>query len=232
MASPLRIAVMGAQGRMGREIQAIIESTENLLLAAAVDRNNTSGPRSIDQLNPQNVDIVIDFTLPEAFDQTLNWCVDNSVALVSGTTGLSKSQLDRLKDVSQKVAILWAPNMSLGVAIVNEILKTFKSLPDFDYQVEEFHHNKKKDKPSGTALLLQKTLEETLGRELPEALSGRGGGIFGIHKVWAMSDEEVITVEHTALNRSVFARGAVQAAQWLVSQPPGQYSIGNVLGLG
>ncbi|WP_374029484.1 4-hydroxy-tetrahydrodipicolinate reductase [Bdellovibrio bacteriovorus] len=125
--------------------------------------------------------------------------------------------------------MLWSSNMSLGVAVLNEALKSLSAISHFDFQIEELHHNKKKDKPSGTAITLQENLEKAVGRELPEALAIRGGGIFGVHKIYAMSDEEVLTFEHTALNRTVFAKGAVQAAEWLVKQKPGLYQIRDVL---
>jgi 4-hydroxy-tetrahydrodipicolinate reductase len=149
--------------------------------------------------------------------------------VVSGTTGIDAHQITALKKAAQKIPILWASNMSLGVAVVTEALEVFSRIRQFDFQIEEFHHNRKEDRPSGTAKSLQQKLEQVVGRALPEAISIRGGGIFGIHKVHAMSEEEHIVFEHTALNRAVFARGAVEAAQWLCSKKKGYYSMRDVL---
>ena len=150
----------------------------------------------------------------------------------------SKTRKDRglqdfqnLKKASQQIPVLWSSNMSVGVNFLNGLLKHFKSLKGFDFQIEEVHHRHKKDAPSGTALTLQKTLQSAVETPLPEALAIRGGGVFGIHKVWAIADEEVLTFEHQALNRKVFAKGAVAAARWIAGQPPGYYSMLDVLGL-
>ncbi|MNT06765.1 4-hydroxy-tetrahydrodipicolinate reductase [compost metagenome] len=108
-------------------------------------------------------------------------------------------------------------------------MKVFSAIQGFDYQIEEFHHNKKKDKPSGTAISLQENLEKAVGRKLPEPLAIRGGGIYGVHKIYAMSDEEVLMFEHSALNRAVFAKGAVEAAMFLAIQTPGLSAIRDAL---
>ena len=119
--------------------------------------------------------------------------------------------------------------MSLGVAVLTEALEVFSKISQYDFQIEEFHHNRKKDRPSGTAKSLQEKLEHSVGRKLPEPVSIRGGGIFGVHKVHAMAEEEHLVFEHIALNRAVFARGAVEAAQWLCSKKKGFYSMRDVL---
>ena len=119
--------------------------------------------------------------------------------------------------------IIWS------AAILTESLKVLGLLKGADFQIEEFHHIRKVDKPSGTALWLQEALEKVVGKTLNPALAIRGGGIFGVHRVHAMCEEETLTFEHQALNRKVFARGALAAAQWLKSQCPGQYQMADVL---
>lgn len=109
------------------------------------------------------------------------------------------------------------------------MLAQFSRLEGYDFQIEELHHNRKKDKPSGTALFLQEKLQSAVGSPLEAPVAIRGGGIFGIHRVWAMGQEETITLEHTAMNRRVFARGALKAATWLLGRPPGFYSMDDVL---
>jgi 4-hydroxy-tetrahydrodipicolinate reductase len=119
--------------------------------------------------------------------------------------------------------------MSLGVAVLKKALSVFKATRDFDFQVEEWHHHRKKDSPSGTAIFLQKELERVIEKKCPPTMVMRAGGIFGVHKVYAVSDEEIIQFEHTAINRTVFARGGLVAAQWIIGRPKGLYSMDDVI---
>jgi 4-hydroxy-tetrahydrodipicolinate reductase len=109
------------------------------------------------------------------------------------------------------------------------MVRELRRLEGFDLQVEEVHHIHKKDRPSGTALRIQAEIENAVGRKLPEPVAIRGGGVFGIHRIFAMSADETLTLEHSALNRLVFARGALRAAHWLVLRSPGLYTIENVI---
>ena len=148
---------------------------------------------------------------------------------MSGVTGLTSEQKGELVKASGVTPIFWAPNMSLGVAVVARMLNEFSKLEGFDFQIEELHHTRKKDKPSGTALFLQDKLKKAVSAVVPEPMAIRGGGIFGIHRVWAMGEEETITLEHNAMNRRVFARGAFKAAKWILQQKSGLYSMDDVL---
>jgi len=230
--SRVNIIVAGAAGRMGQEIIKIIENDENLDIAATVDRAGKGHTKNIADLSLAAANVMIDFSLPEAFQDLVSWCRTQKVPFVSGTTGLSKKNFSFLEEASGDIPVLWSPNMSLGVAVLSSLISKLEAVKEeFDFQIEEFHHIHKKDKPSGTAVKLQRDLEKAVGTTVSDPISIRGGGIFGIHKVWAMSGEETICLEHTALNRTVFARGAVKAAQWLVNQSPGQYTIKDVLSL-
>jgi 4-hydroxy-tetrahydrodipicolinate reductase len=220
----LKVGLFGATGRMGKEISKIISESPGLDLFLSLNTQTACDPDQAKQ-----VDVWIDFSTPEALNVNLKIAVENKTPFVCGTTGFSKKEDDLLASAAQKIPILWSSNMSVGVAVLNEALKIFASLKDFDFQIEELHHIHKKDRPSGTAITLQKNLQSAVGRTIPEPVSIRGGGIFGIHKVFAMSPDETITFEHTALNRSVFARGAVQAAEWISSQKPGLYSMKDCL---
>jgi len=219
----IKIGVIGASGRMGQEIQTVISRNEQLENFCAVDRNEEPGAKA------SEVDVWIDFSSPEALSKNLQWAITNQKAFVCGTTGFSQEHYRLLEKAAEKIPVLWASNMSMGVAVLNEALKAFSAIADFDFQIEEIHHNKKKDRPSGTAITLKQNLEKVLNKSVPETLAIRGGGVFGVHKIFAMSDEEVLTFEHTALNRTVFAKGAVKAATWLVEQKPGLYQIRDVL---
>ncbi len=224
MSQTSRLVIIGITGRMGTAVSELA-SEFGFDVSAGVSRNGIS----LENLNPGDCDVVIDFSLPELTSQVLAWCLQNKKPLVSGVTGLTEPDYNAFAAAGNEIPVLWSPNMSVGVAILKRALRQLKPLQDYDFQVEEAHHRNKKDAPSGTAKSLQATLEETLGRRLPEPLSIRGGGIFGIHKVLAMGDEEILSFEHTALSRRVFARGALRAAQWLIKQPAGFYQIEDIL---
>lgn len=219
----IKIGVIGASGRMGQEIQSVISENQNLENYCPVDRGQDPGAKA------SEVDVWIDFSSPEALSKNLEWAVNNQKAFVCGTTGFSDEQFRLLESAAKKIPVLWSSNMSMGVAVLNEALKALSAIADFDFQIEEIHHSRKKDKPSGTAITLKQNLEKVLNKSIPDTLAIRGGGVFGVHKIFAMSDEEVLTFEHTALNRTVFAKGAVKAATWLVTQKPGLYQIRDVL---
>jgi 4-hydroxy-tetrahydrodipicolinate reductase len=161
----------------------------------------------------------------------LAWAQEKSWGFVSGTTGISEKDSQALKKAGEKTAVLWASNMSIGVAVVKSLLKGLGALGDeFDFQIEEFHHKHKKDAPSGTAKTLQEELKKSVNKNLPSVISVRGGGIFGIHAIWAISDEEIIKIEHTALNRAVFAKGAVKAAKFISQHKKGFFNFDQVVG--
>lgn len=224
MKKKLKVGLMGSTGRMGQEITKILGASAKSELFYAPLRTE-----KIDLKKAEQVDVWIDFSQPEAFAGNLKLAEKFKTPFVCGTTGFTAKEKSLLKKYSSKLPLLWSSNMSLGVAVLNEALKSFGAIPHFDYQIEEIHHNKKKDKPSGTAITLQENLNAVIGKKAPEPLAIRGGGVFGVHKVFALSDEEVLTFEHQALNRTVFARGAVTAAEWLVNKKPGLYQMRDVL---
>lgn len=210
--------VFGASGRMGQELCHIFKSEGWDVVA--IDR-----VAELSAVGHEQLDVVIDFSHADVTKDLIAWCEEHELPLVSGTTGLNEMSFKALERLSQKVAVLWSANMSLGVAVVKTMLASFAELKDYDFQIEEIHHRHKKDKPSGTALALQQTLEKAVGKTLPAPVSVRAGEIFGIHRVSAYGDEEVIQIEHSALNRKVFARGAAAAAHWIINQPKGFYTV-------
>jgi 4-hydroxy-tetrahydrodipicolinate reductase len=220
----ITVAVFGSSGRMGQEIVELLKISNNMELGLEINRQT-----KLQKASFQKIDVMIDFSLPTSFQKALKVAVANELPLVSGTTGLSVADQKAMKEASSKIPILWAPNMSLGVAVVTEALEVFRSLLDFDFQIEETHHRLKKDKPSGTALQLQKKLESVVQRKLPQPLALRGGGVFGVHQVHALGDNETIVFEHRALNRKLFADGALKAALWLVRQKKGLFELRDIL---
>lgn len=230
----VKVGVFGAGGRMGQEISRLFSDQSRLVPWVGVDRHGKA--QGFQKLVPSLADsaageaeLWIDFSTAASFDEVLKHCVSQKRPLVSGTTGLSEEQKKRLELASREIPLLWASNMSLGVAVLNEALKLFGKLKGFDFQIEEIHHNRKLDKPSGTAITLQETLQAAVQSPLPEPLAIRGGGVFGVHKAWAFSDEELLMFEHQALNRAVFARGALRAADWVIDRGPGLYRMQDVL---
>lgn len=223
--SKIRVCLVGSTGRMGKEISALLKEETTMSLAAEVNRE-----RPLSEVNTKDIDVIIDFSLPESAEKSLEWAQKNKKPIVSGITGITPSQIEAYQKSAKTIPVLWSPNMSLGIAVMNSIIKKLPQLSGFDVQLEEVHHTKKKDKPSGTALYLQSSLENKFGSKIPEPLSVRGGGVFGVHKLYIMGQEETLTIEHTALTRALFARGALAAAKWLVTQRPGYYNMSNVLG--
>lgn len=222
------IMVFGAQGRMGQEIISIIEAQKNLKLAFQVDKKKSGKICTLADVDTKKIDVVIDFSHADAIDEVIQFCVKHKLPLVSGTTGIGKETKSKLQKASSAIPVLWSPNMSLGIAVLNKAIESLAALNDFDFQIEEVHHTKKKDAPSGTALLLQETLEKTVNRKPPAPIAIRGGGVFGIHRIFAFGEEETITFEHVALNRRVFAQGAVQAAAKLADKKAGFYKLADL----
>lgn len=253
----LNIGVYGGSGRVG---SLLIKNLENdkeakvscvhVLKGIKFDLANTIVTNDITTLL-QNCDVVIDFTLPEGTEALLEKALQNPKPIVSGTTGLSDHQLNLMKEASKKMPILYATNMSLGIAILNRLVEaTAKRLRDFDIEIVEMHHRYKQDAPSGTALTLAKFAADARGLELDKIrVSGRngnigqrskdeigvfalrGGDIVGRHTVGFYNDGEFLELNHTATSRDTFAKGAIKAAKWIISQEVGFYSIYDCLGI-
>ena len=207
---------------MGQEISALASS--EVKVGASI-----TNAEQWAKVKPDEVDVVVDFSSPEGLSGALDWCLKNKKPLVSGTTGLKPADILKMKKASAKIPVLHSGNMSLGIAALMVMIESVKALSDWDFQVEEAHHKQKKDRPSGTAMLLQGKLEKTLGRKLPAPNAIRGGGIPGIHQIWAMGEDEALVLQHTAFNRKVFAQGALHAARWLFDNgAPGLYDLSDL----
>ena len=205
----LNIALVGSAGRMGLEIEALSESSAVKICAKIDDGKDWRNASASD------VNVVVDFSTPDGLLKAIGWCVKNKKPLVSGTTGLKEKHFAALNKAKKHIPILWSGNMSLGVAVFNAMMKSLNAVRDWDFQIEEIHHSKKKDSPSGTALLLHTHLEKAIGKKAPQPLSVRGGGVPGVHTLFAMGANETLSIQHTAFNRQVFATGALKAADWL-----------------
>ena len=268
MTTNVRVAVIGAAGRMGRAlIQAVTES-EGVALTAAIDRPGNSligadagelagigklGVKIADSLDAvkNDFDVLIDFTAPAATVANAQFCAAHGKKMAIGTTGLNDEQKAELKISAQKTAIMFAPNMSVGVNLCFKLLEiAAKVLGDeVDIEVLESHHRHKVDSPSGTALRMGEVVADALGRNLKEvAVYGRegqdgprkretigfatvrAGDIVGEHTVMFAADGERVEITHKATSRMNFARGAVRACRWLNDREAGLFDMQDVLG--
>ncbi len=230
----LNIAVFGASGRMGQEIRQLLGESKSLTPALGISsKGGAEGfqktAKKLEAKDFKKIDVLIDFSIADSFSQVVQFAAENNLPLVSGTTGISEADKKLMSKAAQKIPLLWAPNMSLGIATLEKALSALAALKHFDFQIEETHHIHKKDSPSGTALLLQKKLQDVVGRSLPKPLAMRGGGVFGVHQVHVLGQNETLVFEHRALNRKLFAEGAVIAAQWLSSRKKGLYTLQDIL---
>lgn len=181
------------------------------------------GPQQLEQTPV--FDVAIDFSQPDGFDAILDHCVARGVALVSGTTGLSDAQRQRLDVAAKKIPVLWAANFSIGVVVLEDLLRRASAaLQAWDVDIVETHHIGKKDAPSGTALALGKAVEQG-GGKTPHYASLRAGDVIGEHTVQFTGPGERIELTHRANNRDIFARGALEAAARLAGHAAGSYQL-------
>lgn len=249
----IKAMMHGCNGRMGQMISNLVKEDDQIDIVAGVDtylgiQNSYPVFASIDECDVE-VDVVIDFSNVSAVDGVLEYCAAKKIPLVLCTTGLSEVQLQKMKEVSEKTAVLKSANMSMGINLLMKLLKdAVKVLGPAGYDVElvEKHHNQKLDAPSGTALALADSMNEAMDgayeyvydrsqvrrkREKKEmGISAvRGGTIVGEHEVLFAGTDEVIEFKHTAYSRSVFGKGAVEAAKFLAGKPAGMYDMSDVI---
>lgn len=242
----IRIAVVGASGRMGQTIIESIEQSNNTKLGVKLDKGDSLSSVIND------FDVVIDFTRPEATIEYLATCVQTNKPIVIGTTGFDDKQLQAIDAAAKSIPVVFAPNMSIGVNLSLKLLDMAAKVigEDSDIEIVEAHHRHKVDAPSGTALKMGEVVANALGRDLKAcAIYGRegieeprdrntigfstirGGDVVGEHTVSFFMEGERVEVTHKASSRMTFANGAVRAASWLQDQEPGLYSMQNVLDL-
>jgi 4-hydroxy-tetrahydrodipicolinate reductase len=240
----LQVAIFGVSGRMGRAVVAAVEESSG----AAVKGSTTSSGDPAAAL--RGADVAIEFALPQATAANLAACVAAKRPLVIGTTGHDDAQRAQITAAAREIAIVMAPNMSLGVNLLLKLVELTAGKLDASYDIEVFeaHHRNKKDAPSGTALALGAAAASGRGVELSEVAEHarhgtgagrargaigfsvfRGGDVVGDHTVTFAGAGERVELTHRASDRMAFARGAVQAARWLAGRPPGLYSMQDVL---
>ena len=260
----LSLIVMGASGRMGTSVTTLARE-QGIPVAAMLERpdrvdvlkniapQNCLVGSDADQLFPQAAGaVVIDFTAPEASLHTARVAAKCGNPVVIGTTGFSADQRAELENLARTARLFWAPNMSVGINVLLELLPRLTRMlgPEYDLEMVELHHNRKKDSPSGTALRMAERLAEARDWKLEEVArchregiigerpkreigiqTLRGGDVVGVHTIYFMGHGERIEVTHQAHSRENFAQGALRAARWLAECKPGRlYSMSDVIG--
>ncbi|MDY0028703.1 MAG: 4-hydroxy-tetrahydrodipicolinate reductase [Pseudobdellovibrionaceae bacterium] len=253
----MKIGIAGCTGRMGQLLVKEVQNASDLYLAGGVTRDKDTLPENVPILKDGEdlfavSDLVIDFTAPDASVRHARIAASAKKPLIIGTTGISESQMEEIKDAAKFAPILYTPNSSLGVNIMMQFVKKAAKILGTDYAIEilEAHHGKKVDAPSGTALALGKAAAEGRGVTLSSKAvydrhghTGartkdeigfsviRGGDIVGEHTVMFLGAGERIELTHKSTDRALFARGALQAARWLINQPAGFYNMNDFLKL-
>jgi 4-hydroxy-tetrahydrodipicolinate reductase len=214
------IAILGARGRMGQLLQSLAQH-DAAWQPIAVGRGDDA---SIAMARAQ---VAVDFTHPAISVQHATWAAELQKPIVIGTTGLDAGQMQALRDAARRTAIFYARNFSLGIHVLRQLLaQAARDLPpDYQIAITEAHHAHKKDAPSGTGLALAETVVAARGGAVPPIHALRLGGVIGDHAVHFANAQEIITLEHRALDRAVFAAGALRAAQWILHKPPGFYGM-------
>lgn len=227
----MRICIIGSSGRMGLELIKLISQNSDLTLSGEIN-NSTQDSEALNYLDKS--DIIIDFSLPNSTQKYLKMAVDKKIAYVIGTTGFNEEQEKLIQQTAQKIAIVKSGNMSLGVNILANLVKQTNQIlqnQNFDISIVEMHHKHKRDKPSGTALLLGDAALQANDNTIIEYNSLRGGTVIGDHEVIFAGDNEKIVLSHFAQDRKIFAIGALKAALWLHKRDAGLYNMQDVLNL-
>ena len=248
----MKIVLSGCNGSMGKTVAACAAKDQGCEIAAGIDiHSDVSSPFPVFSI-PEKVnvkgDVLIDFSNPSLLPSLLTFGEKRNMPLVLCTTGYSEGQVNELKKASEKIPVFFSGNMSLGINLLIELAKKAAKVlgNNFDVEIIEKHHNRKIDAPSGTALMIADGISSAMGKEMHYVYdrhsqrkprekneigihSIRGGTIVGEHEVIFAGPQEVITISHSAQSRDIFASGAIHAAEFLMNQPKGLYSMTDLL---
>ena len=243
-----KIAVCGANGKMGRTIYRCISERDDCVIIAGIDVNTEKFADFPIFAKPSEMtekpDAIIDYSHPSTLTPLLEYCLSNSVPVVLATTGYSEEQIAEIKKAAQQIPVFFSWNMSLGINLLVGLSKKAAEIlgGQFDIEIVEKHHNQKIDAPSGTALMIANAINETLDNKYNYMYDRhsqrkkrdkneigihavRGGTIVGEHEVIFAGTDEVITLSHSAASKSVFAVGSINAAIFLKDKPAGIYDM-------
>ncbi|MDR3275513.1 MAG: 4-hydroxy-tetrahydrodipicolinate reductase [Endomicrobium sp.] len=256
----MKITVCGAGGRMGQAILATARLDRDIQISGALEfegnkKIGTGDPMifSVSDLEKflSKTDVLIDFTNPDGALKNLETAKKYEIPVVIGTTGFNEEQRDKIKEISKSIPAVFSPNMSVGINILFKLIEAVaKKIPDYDIEILELHHNKKKDSPSGTASKLAEIAAVSIGKDFADVgvygghsvdmlrkkaeigvHSLRAGDIVGEHTVYFVGYGERIELTHRAHSRDTFAAGAVRAAKWLAGRESGLYDMSDVLNI-
>lgn len=264
----IKVGISGAMGRMGRTIANLCLEDPDIKIVAAIEhsahpdlnkdygillnRGHLNLELSSDlEKYIHDVDTIIDFSTPQNTIKLIELCVKHYKPIVIGTTGFNKDELEKIHHYATEIPILLSPNMSLGVNVLFYLVEQAAKLlkDNFEIEITEIHHSKKKDAPSGTAIQLKNLILKQLHLSEENIIYGRnglvgerdknqigihairGGDVVGEHTVFFFSEGERLEITHKATSRNIFARGAIIASKWIIKQPDGLYNMNNVLGL-
>ena len=246
------VVISGANGHMGKVIKSVISERTDCKVIAGIDVNTAeysdfkiySSPAQL----PEKPDVIIDFSHPSALNGLLEYCLSTGTAIVIATTGYNDDQIAQIKKASEQIPVFFTFNMSLGINLLIKLAKSAAEVlgDQFDIEILEKHHNQKIDAPSGTAIMIANSINETLDNRYQYVYdrhsqrkkrdkneigihSVRGGTIVGEHDVIFAGRDEVITLSHSAASKEVFAVGSVNAAVFLAGKEPGMYDMAGLL---
>ncbi len=235
----IKLGIAGVCGKMGRRIYELaLQDRSTFEVGFTLERKGIPEiGRDLGKIkissNPDGIfliDVFVDFTLPEASEEHLDYVARHKKPLVLGTTGMSDAQVKKVEEVAKLVPVVYTPNMSVGVNVLFRALPEIARAlgPEYSVEIVEAHHKMKKDAPSGTAKKMAQVIKEATGKDI-SMHSIRLGDIFGDHTVVFCGNSERIEIKHQAHSRDLFAIGALKAAKWVADKPAGLYTMQDVL---
>ena len=240
------VFISGATGKVGRIlIEAILEDVDLKLAGGSASKEiKDVGKASVARVGRSNIninmlegisneidiDLIIDFSIPQNSIQISRFARKENIPMLIGTTGFSEDQLDEINEISKEIPLLIAPNTSMGIALFKKILDYSKEVLNVASSIEiyEQHHKEKKDSPSGTAINLKDQLKDIVPNKDIHIVSSRKGDSPGMHTIKLSFDDETLEISHKASDRSIFAKGAIIAGKWLKDKPPGLYTMQDI----
>ncbi|NLY70425.1 MAG: 4-hydroxy-tetrahydrodipicolinate reductase [Clostridiales bacterium] len=235
----LGVALVG-YGKMGRQVEAKIKETKDIECVAIVSPSRT---KTLDEVRAE-IDVIIDFSHPDNLVMIGEYAKKHNIPIVIATTGYEQAQIDYINELAGSVPVVYAANFSLGVTVMTRVVSQLAELlaSDFDIEIIETHHNQKLDAPSGTAKMLLEAVDPAEEYSRVYGRKGdckrkkeigihaiRAGNIAGKHTVLFAGEDETLEITHTATSKQIFANGAIKAARYAVTRPPGLYNMNHVL---
>lgn len=247
----IKVLINGCNGKMGQEVIKAISNNENFTVLNGVDKEENS-----DYIFPvytdvndikEKPDVIVDFSVPVATMQILEYAKNNKIPIVIATTGLSEEQKQKIKEYSKVIPVFQSANMSYDINLMKKIVaEVAKNLSGTDIEIIETHHNRKVDAPSGTALLLADSINDALGNSMEYNFnrfqnrekrkkneigfsSVRGGNIVGEHTVCFFGENDCLEITHKAYSRGLFAEGALKGAEYIIGKDKGYYTMDDIL---